>query len=83
MVSDPEWSRSHLENNLDLLMDLINDLISCRHAVISWPIRQDWRLQALSDLEKLTLRSRLWVLVHQGLSVDAFTTKLSVFSFYS
>lgn len=37
-VSDTKWSRSHMENNWDLLMDLINDLISCRHAVISWAI---------------------------------------------
>lgn len=36
--------------------------------VINFPIRQDWQLQAISDLEKLTMWSGLWVLVHQGLS---------------
>lgn len=41
-VSDTEGTRSHLENNLDLLRDLMNDLVSCRHMVISCPIRQDW-----------------------------------------
>lgn len=40
VVSDTERTRSYLENNLDLLMGLMNDLMSRRQIIVSYMILQ-------------------------------------------